>query len=59
MKLIDYHTINYNIVYIILIYIYIYIYVYIYIIIIACVDQLAKASDTQAVGRSFEPRPDN
>ena len=25
----------------------------------ACVAQLAKASDTQAVGRDFEPRPDH
>ena len=24
----------------------------------ACVAQLAKASDTQAVGREYEPRPD-
>ena len=25
----------------------------------ACVAQLAKASDTQAVGRGFEPHPDH
>ena len=38
--------------------IYIYIYIYIYII-TAYVAQLAKASDTQAVGHGFEPRPDH
>ena len=30
-----------------------------YIYITACVAQLAKASDTQAVGHDFEPRPDH
>ena len=30
---------------------------YLYIYITACVAQLAKASDTQPVGRGFEPRP--
>ena len=31
----------------------------IYIHITACVAQLAKASDIQAVGHEFEPRPDH
>ena len=34
----------------------VYIQIYIYI---ACVAQLAKASDTQAVGHGFKPRPDH
>ena len=34
-------------------------YIYISIYTTACVAQLAKASDTQAVGRGFEPRPDH
>ena len=41
------------------IYICICIYIYIYIYITACVDQLAKASDTQAVGHALDPRPDH
>ena len=32
---------------------------YYYDIKTACVAQLAKASDTQAVGREFKPRPDH
>ena len=32
---------------------------YIYIYITACVAQVAKASDTQAVGHGFDPRPDH
>ena len=32
-------------------------YIYIYICIIACIAQLAKALDTQAAGRVFDPRP--
>ena len=34
-------------------------YIYIYIYLTACVAQLAKASDTHAVGREYEPRPDH
>ena len=33
--------------------------IYMYIIKTACVAQLAKASDTQSVGRGFEPRPEH
>ena len=33
--------------------------IYIYIYITSCVAQLAKASYTQAVGRTLEPRPDH
>ena len=29
------------------------------ILVTACVAQLAKASDTQAVGHGFDPRPDH
>ena len=39
--------------------IYIYIYIYIYIIISGCVAQLAKVSDTQAVGHGFTPHPEH
>ena len=38
--------------------IYIYIYIYIYIFNCLC-GSVAKASETQAVGHEFEPRPDH
>ena len=37
---------------------YIYIYIYIYIYNCLC-GSVAKASDTQAVGHGFDPRPDH
>ena len=41
------------------IYIYIYIFIYIYIYKNCLCGSEAKASDTQAVGHGFEPRPDH
>ena len=40
--------------------IYIYIYIYILNLILHCLcGSVAKASDTQAIGHGFEPRPDH